>query len=50
MCQKFRDECFDNQLRFEKPVKKCKVMNFAANAVKVVVKMKDQDQGAARNT
>ena len=39
--QKFRDECFDNPLRFEKPVKKCKVKNFAADAVKLKVSVKD---------
>ena len=37
MCQQFRDECFDNLIRLEKPIKKCKVKNFAADAVKVKV-------------
>ena len=37
MCQQFSDECFDNPLRLEKPIKKCKVKNCAADAVKVKV-------------
>ena len=41
MCQKFRDECFDNPLRLEKPIEKCKVNDFAADAVKVKVIEKD---------
>ena len=40
MCQKLRDECFDNPIRLEKPIKKCKVKNFAADAVKVKVTVK----------
>ena len=41
MCQQFRDECFDNPIRLEKPIKKCKVKNFAADAVKVKVTEKN---------
>ena len=41
MCQQFRDECFDNSIRLEKPIKKCKVKNFAADAVKVKVTEKN---------
>ena len=41
MCQQLRDECFDNPIRLEKPIKKCKVKNFAADAVKVKVTEKN---------
>ena len=41
MCQKFKDECFDNPSRLERPIKKCKAKNFAADAVKVKVTVKD---------
>ena len=42
MCQQFRDKCFDNPIRLEKPIKKCKVKNFAADAVKVKVTEKNR--------
>ena len=41
MCQQFRDECFDNPISLEKPIKKCKVKNIAADAVKVKVTEKN---------
>ena len=41
MCEQFRDECFENPIRLEKPIKKCKVKNFAADAVKVKVTVKN---------
>ena len=41
MCQQFRDECFDNPIRLEKPIKKCKVKNFAADAVEIKVTEKN---------
>ena len=51
MCQQFREECFDYPIRLKKPIKKCKVKNFAADAVKVnVTEKKQQDQGVARET
>jgi len=40
-CQKFRDECFATPARFEKPITRCKVKNFAADAVKMKVTVKD---------
>ena len=41
MCQQIRDECFDSPLMLEKPIKKCKEKNFAADAVKVKVTAKN---------
>ncbi len=40
-CEEFRNGCFDDPKRFEKPIKRRKVRNFASDAVKVTLKRKD---------
>ena len=38
----FTEECLTNPGRFEKPIKRCKVKNFSADAIKVKLTVKDK--------
>lgn len=40
-CQEFLDGCFDDHLRFERPIPRLKVKNFTSSAVKTTVSAKE---------